>query len=160
MNLYQTSQLATLEAHTDQETGEIDFESWELAQTNLEEKRCAVIAYIRNSSARAALLSAESKALAERAKAESVKTDRLIAYLQGNMKDSGITEFRSGVFEVKVYLDRDTSVQIDQDAVIPKEFLRPPADPLPDKAKLKKAIELGAVIPGVSIVKKDRMVIK
>jgi hypothetical protein len=160
MNLYDTSSLAALEAHTDPETGEIDFDAFETWNIALEQKRCAVIAYIKNSEAKAAMLTAEAKALAERAKVESTKAERLRVYLGGHLKACGVTEFRFGVFEAKVYPERDSSVFIAEGAKVPDEYLRPPKAPEPDKTALKKAMELGVLIDGVSIVKKDRMVIK
>ena len=90
------------------------------------------------------------------------KANRLREYLAENMKISGITEIKAddGSFEVKLYVDRDTSVEIDEGATFPPELCNDPNPPEPSKTKIKNAILSGEAIKGAQIVRKDRLTIK
>jgi len=90
------------------------------------------------------------------------KANRLREYLAENMKVSGITEIKAsdGSFEVKLYVDRDTSVEIEEGATFPLELCNDPKPPEPSKTKIKNAILAGEAIKGAQIVRKDRLTIK
>jgi hypothetical protein len=78
------------------------------------------------------------------------------------MKVSGITEIKAddGSFEVKLYVGRDESVEIDEGATFPPELCNDPKPPEPSKTKIKNAILAGEAIGGAQIIRKDRLTIK
>jgi len=90
------------------------------------------------------------------------KSEKLRAYLADNMKVSGIHEIKAadGSFVVKLYLDRDESVVIEDGVVFPAFLCNEPKPPTPSKTKIKVAILAGEPVAGASIVRKDRLVIK
>jgi len=96
-----------------------------------------------------------------RRKAYERKAERLRLYLAENMKVAGITEIKADdrSFVIKLYPERDESVQIDDGIVFAPELCnyRPPE---PSKTKIKAAILAGEPIIGARIITKDRLVIK
>ena len=78
------------------------------------------------------------------------------------MKTAGINEIKAadGSFVVKLYVDRDESVVIEEGAVFPPELCIDPKPPEPSKTKIKNAILAGQPIAGAKIVRKDRLQIK
>jgi hypothetical protein len=96
-----------------------------------------------------------------RRKAYERKAERLKLYLAENMKVAGITEIKADdrSFVVKLYPERDESVQIDDGIVFPIELCNIRA-PEPSKLKIKAAILAGEPIIGARIIRKDRLVIK
>lgn len=100
--------------------------------------------------------------IAARKKAYERKAEKLRAYLADNMKVAGIPEIKAidGSFVVKLYPERDESVEIDEGVVFPPELCSDPKPPAPSKTKIKVAILAGEPIAGARIVRKDRLVIK
>lgn len=96
-----------------------------------------------------------------RRKAYERKAERLKGYLAENMKVAGITEIKADdrSFVVKLYPERDESVQIDDGIVFPIELCNI-KQPEPSKLKIKAAILAGEPIIGARIITKDRLVIK
>jgi len=96
-----------------------------------------------------------------RRKAYERKAEKLRAYLAENMKVAGISEIKADdrSFTVKLYPERDDSVQIDDGIVFPIELCNIRA-PEPSKTKIKAAILAGEPIIGARIIRKDRLVIK
>ena len=96
-----------------------------------------------------------------RRKAYERKAEKLRAYLAENMKVAGITEIKADdrSFIIKLYPERDESVQIDDGIAFPVELcnVKPPE---PSKLKIKAAILAGEPIIGARIITKDRLVIK
>ena len=96
-----------------------------------------------------------------RRKAYERKAERLRTYLAENMKVAGITEIKADdrSFIIKLYPERDESVQIDDGIAFPLELcnIKPPE---PSKLKIKAAILAGEPIIGARIITKDRLVIK
>lgn len=148
-----------LDSAFDPETGE--------ALPIFEEKRAlwgskasGVAAYILNTEADAF----QCKAAIERIKALQAaterKAERLRAYLAENMAASGISELKGEGFAVKLYPDRDESVELDEGATFPPELCTEPKPPAPSKSKIKSAILAGQPIAGARIVRRDRLTIK
>jgi hypothetical protein len=96
-----------------------------------------------------------------RKKSYERKSQRLRDYLAENMKVAGITEIKADdrSFVIKLYPERDESVQIDDGIAFPIELcnIKPPE---PSKLKIKAAILAGEPIIGARIITKDRLVIK
>ena len=165
-NLYEIStqylataqQLAELDINEQTLSDTLEAEAWPV-----EEKVRAVSAVILNLQAEADMVKAASDKIAKRAKALQSRADHLHDYLLINMQRTGITEIKAldGTFKAKLYRERDASVVIDSENLIPADYMREiPARYEPDKILIKKAISDGYEVPGAHIVKKDRLEIK
>jgi len=90
------------------------------------------------------------------------KAERIREYLAENMKASGISELKAtdGSFIVKLYPDRDESVEIEAGATFPPALLSDPKPPAPSKTKIRAAILAGEAVQGARIVRKDRLTIR
>jgi len=166
MNLYEIS---TQYLATAQQLAELDIDEQTLSDTleaeawPVEEKVRAVSAVILNLQAEADMVKGTADRIAKRAKALQSRADALHDYLLINMQRTGITEIKAldGTFKAKLYRERDASVVIDSENLIPADYMREiPARCEPDKVLIKKAINDGYGVPGAHIVKKDRLEIK
>jgi len=166
MNLYEIS---TQYLATAQQLAELDIDEQTLSDTleaeawPVEEKVRAVSAVILNLQAEADMVKGTADRIAKRAKALQSRADALHDYLLINMQRTGITEIKAldGTFKAKLYRERDASVVIDSENLIPADYMREiPAQYEPDKILIKKAISDGYQVPGAHIVKKDRLEIK
>lgn len=121
-----------------------------------------VAAYILNVELDAAAAKTAMKRIADLAEASERKADHLRKYLAENMRASGITEIKADdrSFVVKLYLDRDESVVIDEGAVFPPELCADPKPPVPSRSKIKTAILNNEPIAGARIVRRDRLTIR
>lgn len=166
MNLYEIS---TQYLATAQQLAELDIDEQTLSETleaeawPVEEKVRAVSAVILNLQAEADMVKGTADRIAKRAKALQSRAEALHDYLLINMQRTGITEIKAldGTFKAKLYRERDASVVIDSENLIPADYMREiPARYEPDKVLIKKAINDGYEVPGAHIVKKDRLEIK
>lgn len=120
-----------------------------------------VAAYVLNCESDADQCKQAIERIQARRKSYERKAERLKGYLAENMKTAGITEIKAvdSSFVVKLYPDRDESVQIDDGIAFPIELCNV-TPPEPSKLKIKAAILAGEPIIGARIVTKDRLVIK
>lgn len=163
MNLYDISSqyLATANQLADMDIDEQTLtDTLEASAWPVEEKVRAVSAVILNLQAEADMVKGTADRIAKRAKALQSRADALHDYLLINMQRTGITEIKAldGTFKAKLYRERDASVVIDSENLIPADYMREiPARCEPDKVLIKKAINDGYEVPGAHIVKKDRL---
>ncbi len=166
MNLYEISNeyLATANQLADMDIDEQTLtDTLEASAWPVEEKVRSVSAVILNLQAEADMVKGTADRIAKRAKALQSRADALHDYLLINMQRTGITEIKAldGTFKAKLYRERDASVVIDSENLIPADYMREiPARCEPDKVLIKKAINDGYEVPGAHIVKKDRLEIK
>lgn len=125
-------------------------------------KSNAVAAYILNSESTVEAMTAHIKVVQARIKTQQSKIEWLRGYLASNMNLAGITEIKANdsTFSVKLYPERDESVEIEDGATFPPELCNDPKPPAPSKSKIKDAILAGEPVNGARIVRKDRLVIK
>lgn len=162
-SLYQltTEFRSMLDSAFDPETGEA-LPAFEELRGQLATKAANVAAYVLTCESDAN----QAKAAIERIKALQATYERraehLRTYLAENMKASGITEIKADdrSFVVKLYQDRDESVELEEGATFPPELCNDPKPPAPSKTKIKKAIEAGEPVAGARIVRRDRLQIK
>lgn len=123
-------------------------------------KATGIAAYILNVEADAF----QCKAALERIKALQAGYERKAAhlrdYLAQNMAASGITEIKGEGYAVKLYPERDESVELDEGVKFPPELCGEPKEPAPSKTKIKAAILAGQPVAGARIVRHDRLTIK
>lgn len=163
MNLYQltTEFRSMLDSAFDPETGEA-LPVFEELRGQLMQKATNVAAYVLTCEADAA----QAKAAVDRIKALQAsyerRADHLRTYLAENMKAAGITEIKADdrSFVVKLYPDRDESVELEEGVTFPPELCNDPKPPAPSKTKIKAAILAGEPVAGARIVRRDRLTIK
>lgn len=129
----------------------------------VEAKAAAVAAYVRNIEAEADAIDQHAKLVADKAKSVRNRANAMRDYLRFNMARCGISEIKSndGLLTIKLYKDRDSSVEILAANDLPPAYMREiPAKLEPDKSLIKKAISDGYEVPGARIVKRDRLEIK
>lgn len=157
MNLYEIKQSIqeAIDKCIDMETGEITnpklLDSLNMA---LNEKRENIALYIKNLICDSKAIDEEIKNLTARKKSINNKIDWLKQYLASDLQGN---KFETA--KVVVSFRKSKAVEINPNAEIPNEFLIQ-QQPKPDKAGLKKAIQAGAVIAGVSIIEKSNISIK
>jgi hypothetical protein len=157
MNLYEIKQSIqeAIDKCIDMETGEIiNPELLDNLNEQLNIKRENIALYIKNLVADSKAIDEEIKNLTARKKSINNKVDWLKQYLANDLQGN---KFETA--KVVVSFRKSKSVEINPDAEIPNEFLIQ-QQPKPDKAGLKKAIQSGEVINGVSIVEKSNISIK
>jgi hypothetical protein len=167
MTLYKATELATLENFIDFETGEFDEAGFEAASVALAEKQRAVAAFTRNLQVRKAMLQAAKEDILKPIDAELSRIEKLeqrnTEYLFNNMRMAGISviEAIDGSFKAQIKKN-PPSVIIDDESVIPADYMthpKPPA-PKPDKVLIKKAISDGFEVPGARLESGERLEIK
>lgn len=157
MNLYQIKEEIknAIDECIDMETGEIiNPELLDNLNEQLNIKRENIALYIKNLVADSKAIDEEIKNLTARKRSMNNKVDWLKQYLADDLQGS---KFETS--KVVVSFRKSKSVDIQPNAEIPNEFLIQ-QEPKPDKVSLKKAIQSGAVINGVSIVEKSNISIK
>ena len=124
------------------------------------DKGKAVIAFILNLEAEAEAMRSAEKRIADRRKIAQNKVERLKDYLRSNMEMTGIKEIKADDFSFKAtfYPNRDESVVIDNEEIIPAMFFRVKKEA--DKTAIKSSIKNGVDVPGAHIEKKSRLEIK
>jgi len=154
--------LPLLETGLDPETGEMS-EELGTALAKFEGKGQAVAAFILNEEATAAAIRTALKQLDAKACAHEKRAERLRDYMRIAMKQTGITQIRSddGTIDVKLYIEREASVDVFDANQVPKEYWSTPKppEPKPDKKAIGAAIKEGKDVPGARIVKSDRLTI-
>lgn len=131
----------------DIETGEIvDELALEALEMEKAEKIENIALWIKNLNAKAKALKEEKDAFAAREKTANNQIKNLKKYLMCALNGQ---KFEST--KVKIFYGSSESIEIENENVIPEEFLTP-AKPTVNKTELKAAIKAGRNIPGVSIV--------
>lgn len=153
MNLYQID--AEIMKLIDYETGEIlDCDKLDELQTAKEQKIENIALYIKNLTAEAAALKAEKDAFAERQKAAEKRAEGLKQYLSNALNGEKFKSTR-----VQISYRKSKTLAIEDGVEIPEDFLKY-KEPEINKVDLKKAIEDGLLLEGVSIVERQNIQIK
>ena len=127
-------------------------------------KGASVAAYVAQKEMEAEAMRTRLKEVERHVRAVENRAKRLREYLAFNMAKVGITEIQTHdcLLSVKLLRERDESVEIFDESMVPVVYMNvpePPA-PKPDKAAIKRAIKAGQDVPGARIVKRDRLEIK
>lgn len=130
-------------------------------QDDLETKATNVAKFVLGLEADAQMMEAAAKAMKERADRRRRRAESIRAYLLLNMQVSGITKIEAPEFTLAVRKS-PPSVEIDDMAVIPPEYMVPPEPPppRPDKKLLAQALKEGAHIPGCCLKQGEHLSIK
>lgn len=150
-----------LDSLFDPETGEA-LPAFDEFRVMLGNKANAVAAYVLNCESDASQAKEAIKRIKALQTAYERKAERLREYLAENMRTAGIHEIKAadGSFIVKLYVDRDEFIEIEEGASFPPELCNDPKPPEPSKTKIKNAILAGQPVAGARIIRKDRLTIK
>lgn len=153
MNLFEIDS-AILDC-VDVETGEI-FDEVKFEELALERdvKIENICLWIKNLKAEAEALKAEKDAFAQRQKAAENKMESLKKYISTYLDGAA---FKTA--KVAVSFRKSESVEVDEGANIPDEYLRF-KEPEVNKTELKKALKDGKKIDGVCLVEKQNIQIR
>lgn len=144
----------------DPDTGEI-VESYASSRALFEQKAIGCVAYAKEEAGTIAAAKAMLKEMADKIASREKRLERFEAYMADCMRATGITEVKheTGLWGAKLHLDRDESVELDDDADFPPELCNDPKPPAPSKSKIKAALKAGEPVAGARLVRKDRLTI-
>jgi predicted TIM-barrel enzyme len=131
----------------------------EAIQGDIRDKLEAVIAYSLELDILADGAMQAAKRMQDRAIGLGKRVDWLRAYALQSMQATGIGEVSTDEFAAKV-ARKPASVVISEVGAIPADFLRVKTTTEPDKVALKKAIEGGAIIEGVTLQQGYRLAVQ
>lgn len=139
----------------DTETGEIlDADKLNALQIEREEKLENVALWIKNLKSDAEALKAEKQAFADRQKAAENKAESLKKWLTEALAGEKFKTTR-----VAVSFRKTKSVQVEDIWKLDDSFVKY-AEPTPDKAAIKKAIEAGQEVTGATLVENVSISVK
>lgn len=143
----------------DEETGEVSQETIDLIselQMQKDEKLDNIGAYIKNLMADVKAMKEEEKALKTRREIKERKIERLKDYVSGILNGEKWEKSSRVSFTFR----SSKSVIIDNEDLIPNEFMKEKIERSPDKTAIKKAIEDGQEVKGSHIEIKDNLQVK
>ena len=152
-NLYEID--AQIMECVDFETGEIiDVERLEALQMEFDSKVEGIALWIKSLVAEAKMVKEEKDNLAARQKACENKAESLKKYLASAL---GGEKFKTS--KVSISYRKSKSVEVEDISLLDDDYLKF-KEPEADKTKIKKALEEGISLEGVSLVEKNNIQIK
>lgn len=152
-NLYEID--AQIMECVDFETGEIiDVERLEALQMEFDNKVEGIALWIKNLVAEAKMVKEEKDNLAARQKACENKAESLKKYLASAL---GGEKFKTS--KVSISYRKSKSVEVEDVSLLDDDYLKF-KEPEADKTKIKKALEEGVILEGISLVEKNNIQIK
>jgi hypothetical protein len=125
----------------------------------LEDKAVNVAKFLRNMETMAEAIKNAEANMAKRRKALENRAQWLKYYLKESMERTGITEIECPYFKLSVQ-NNPTAVHILDEDAVPAEFKEEIVNWKIDKAAIKKAVQAGQSVDGVSLYNSTRLVIK
>lgn len=119
----------------------------ECVQMDFNDKALAILAVTANFDSDVAALDAEMDRLKARKQSIVNRKQQLRDYLLYNMEASGITKIESPIFTASIRKGVE-SVEIENESLIPDDYIKVEVLEKPDKAAIKKAIQSGQDVPG------------
>lgn len=129
----------------------------EAVEGEFNEKAVSVVHYIKNLDSDAEAIDTEIKRLSARKKAISAKQEAIKDYLRFNMDATGIKKIECPLFTISSVAGREI-VSIDEEALIPDEFIEIKSVIQPRKADILKALKAGNEVPGASITRSQNTI--
>ena len=148
MNLYELS-LAFQEVQNMDLDPEVMKDTLDSIEDAIENKAENIAKLIRNLESDVSAYKEEEERLKTKRQATENKVKWLKTYLEDNMKLTGKTKFKSGMFNFSIQKN-PASVNITDEKIIPEEFLiqQPPKV---DKTSLKEILKRGIEVPGAEL---------
>lgn len=148
MNLYELS-LAFQEVQNMDLDPEVMKDTLDSIEDAIENKAENIAKLIRNLESDVSAYKEEEERLKTKRQATENKVKWLKTYLEDNMKMTGKTKFKSGMFNFSIQKN-PASVNITDEKIIPGEFLIP-QQPKVDKTSLKEILKRGIEVPGAEL---------
>lgn len=148
MNLYELS-LSFQEVQNMDLDPEVMKDTLDSIEDAIENKAENIAKLIRNLESDVSAYKEEEDRLKTKRQATENKVKWLKTYLEDNMKMTGKTKFKSGMFNFAIQKN-PASVNITDERIIPEEFLiqQPPKV---DKTSLKEILKRGIEVPGAEL---------
>lgn len=148
MNLYELS-VAFQEVQNMDLDPEVMQDTLDSIEDAIENKAENIAKLIRNLESDVSAYKEEEDRLKTKRQATENKVKWLKTYLEDNMKLTGKTKFKSGMFNFSIQKN-PASVNILDERIIPEEFLIPQL-PKIDKTSLKEILKRGIEVPGAEL---------
>ena len=148
MNLYELS-LSFQEVQNMDLDPEVMKDTLDSIEDAIENKAENIAKLIRNLESDGSAYKEEEDRLKTKRQATENKVKWLKTYLEDNMKLTGKTKFKSGMFNFSIQKN-PASVNITDEKIIPGEFLIP-QPPKVDKTSLKEILKRGIEVPGAEL---------
>lgn len=148
MNLYELS-LSFQEVQNMDLDPEVMKDTLDSIEDAIENKAENIAKLIRNLESDESAYKEEEDRLKTKRQATENKVKWLKTYLEDNMKLTGKTKFKSGMFNFSIQKN-PASVNITDEKIIPGEFLIP-QPPKVDKTSLKEILKRGIEVPGAEL---------
>ena len=148
MNLYELS-IAFQEVQNMELDPEVMQDTLDSIEGAIENKAENIAKLIRNLESDVSAYKEEEDRLKTKRQATENKVKWLKTYLEDNMKLTGKTKFKSGMFNFSIQKN-PVSVNILDERIIPEEFLIPQL-PKIDKTALKDVLKNGVEVPGAEL---------
>lgn len=103
-------------------------------------------------------IDAEIKRLSARKQALKNRGQSLRDYLRYNMQKSGINKIECPLFTISLRKSRDV-VQVNDENLIPDEYVKVKTTVSPDKTAILKALKEGVAIPGAEIAESQQSLV-
>ena len=148
MNLYELS-LAFQDVQNMDLDPEVMKDTLDSINDAIESKAENIAKLVRNLESDVSAYKEEEDRLKTKRQATENKVKWLKTYLEDNMKLTGKTKFKSGMFNFSIQKN-PASVNITDERIIPEEFLIPQL-PKIDKTALKDVLKNGIEVPGAEL---------
>ena len=148
MNLYELS-LSFQEVQNMDLDPEVMQDTLDSIEDAIENKAENIAKLIRNLESDVSAYKEEEDRLKTKRQATENKVKWLKTYLEDNMKLTGKTKFKSGMFNFSIQKN-PASVNIVDEKAIPEEFLIPQS-PKVDKTSIKEILKRGIEVPGAEL---------
>lgn len=157
MNLYELS-LAFQDVQNMDLDPDVMKDTLDSIEDAIENKAENIAKLIQNLNADVASFKAEEERLKGKRKTAERKIEWLKSYLENNMRLTGKTKFKSGMFNFAIQKN-PASVNITDERIIPEDFLIPQL-PKIDKTALKELLKNGVEIPGAELKQTESLRIR
>lgn len=114
--------------------------------------------FIKNLDADIAALKEEEKRLAERRKAKENKANYTKRFLSDFLKNEEVSKFETA--RCKLSFRKSESVTIEDETLIPDEFIKTETIKNPMKNDIKKALKAGKEVPGAGLIENMNLQVK
>ncbi|WP_314046553.1 siphovirus Gp157 family protein [uncultured Granulicatella sp.] len=148
MNLYELS-VAFQEVQNMELDPEVMKDTLDSIEDAIENKAENIAKLVRNLESDVSAYKEEEDRLKTKRQAMENKVKWLKTYLEDNMKLTGKTKFKSGMFNFSIQKN-PVSVNITDENILPEDYLIP-QPPKVDKTSLKEALKSGIEVPGAEL---------
>lgn len=146
----QFRELQSLAVNADEDMAVAVRDTMQAIEGEFEEKGKALAVIVLNMDTDVEALDKEIDRLTERKRAIKNRQESLKDYLRENMEAAGIKRISCPLFSITCAEGREIAV-IDEESLLPDEFMRVKTDVAPDKAEIAKALKAGTEVPGAHL---------